>query len=1336
MEAELNDNNALIEAEALGQGAGGKGPNGGSSTADAGKGPNGDPSGSGTNGKRRLSHSIAGGEGEELAPEPKKLKFDLKHVRREKEENDWEIPAELAEFFQYYCKTHIADADMATDMENFPPPKNLDSVVPVLDPWMKKALTDEGKNTAREQDTELHTIQKKFLNVMGPLGVAWASLELHRANQEKQNEEHEDNQNVDVIPNISDICEQLQKAVILVGHGINRVSWFRRVHVLSSIGKAADAKKMLAEEKNRKIFAEATTNELFTKAFDEGAKEELTARRNVVNLLKPTQKKSETKKGTPKQPFSANPFRKGGGSGGSENSFSNHNKNRGSKGNNPMQRRNDYHPSSSRGKTPTSAASGQHALSTRLVNVTKTCTPDFDRNIPYLQGSITSGRENPKVLPELENFNQRFRNSKNSPRVGNPFAKGTCPKRTPSQHKHESKGGKSNRSGSGEHVGQRSNTGSDPQRGSISQQYICNPKRGGPISPNHKSEGNEQECSLPAFQDGGSQGCETSFEKGGLDVQTGSQGCILLSSPEPSIKEICEVQMERDTVRIPMPRLRARTCPKNLHQTHEGTGKHFEEIRHSTSNLSRRHPSDSVLSRRDKDGKRHSTLSVSPSGAYNKPEKISLESYTATGVSWSSGRQPTNGILSSRNQNSEADGSLSGDIHFSIDFSPEVVLLDRKAGINSCSSNSSPTSTQVPSTNEHKSSKRREKLRICHTDPSRGPTGIEVVGGKPEASEREPTSPTAPRDDNMLGRSEDWGLGSCLPSRFNGRSLVRGGSQTSHQHSRVDCGRIGDQNFHEAPETFIDSLEDRQHNCVVISSEDGRDPKSDYDRDSKTNLGIPSGSGDHDYCRMDSFPSEHNSRLGIEEHQGLGGMEAFHGNFPKSVPTLGSTRHRPFCVQNISSSSSILQLESGPRVSSSRCFPTNLGARLPIRLPSVLSDNSGPKTGGKARSGENDIDHPLVANSTLVPFTPVYVNPSSVNLTSERELASKPHGRSTSLIEELLSEPSGLASFRDRLSAEGFSSSSQNLILNARAKGTTKNYESTWKKWVLWCSGRNLDPFTCSVKDIADFLASLHDKNLAYRYIGVFRSAISAYHEPLACNGSLVAAGRHPYISKLMSGVHNLNPPQPKYGFTWDVEAVLNLFKKWPLTLTSKQLSIKTVTLLSLIGIPRGAEIHQFDLKFLSPFTDRNVFELNGTVKNVREGEKPKPIVFHSHEEDPKLCPVKCLNEYISMTDPWRKAGEPSALFLSYISPHKPITKARLAGWLKEALMLAEVDTTVFKAHSVRGAASSMALVKGLSVKEVVQHGNWSRESTWQRFYHREVQYPSKKFQDSLLNKL
>ena len=87
---------------------------------------------------------------------------------------------------------------------------------------------------------------EEILQCDEPTGVAWASLELHRANQEKKNEEEDQENPTDVIPGIDDICEQHQKAVILVGHGINRVSWFRRVHVLSSIGLII--KKLMGEQ--------------------------------------------------------------------------------------------------------------------------------------------------------------------------------------------------------------------------------------------------------------------------------------------------------------------------------------------------------------------------------------------------------------------------------------------------------------------------------------------------------------------------------------------------------------------------------------------------------------------------------------------------------------------------------------------------------------------------------------------------------------------------------------------------------------------------------------------------------------------------------------------------------------------------------------------------------------------------------------------------------------------------------------------------------------------------------------------------------------------------------
>ena len=228
-----------------------------------------------------------------------------------------------------------------------------------------------------------------------------------------------------------------------------------------------------------------------------------------------------------------------------------------------------------------------------------------------------------------------------------------------------------------------------------------------------------------------------------------------------------------------------------------------------------------------------------------------------------------------------------------------------------------------------------------------------------------------------------------------------------------------------------------------------------------------------------------------------------------------------------------------------------------------------------------------------------------------------------------------MAGLRYTLKTEGVSEVVINVMLHSRRQGTTKSYESAWKNWRLWFGRRGVDPTRCSVTDGLDYLADLILQGRPYRSINVHRSAISAYHIPMVVGNAIVPVGKHPMVSRLMSGVHNLRPPIAKYSFTWDIDTVLDLFRSWPDILSPKQLSIKTVTLLSLIGIPRGAEAHLFDLDYFSDYSHYFTFDLPGTVKNVEEGRTPDPVEFNAHSEEPKLCPLTCIREYINMTKPW-----------------------------------------------------------------------------------------------------
>ena len=58
-------------------------------------------------------------------------------------------------------------------------------------------------------------------------------------------------------------------------------------------------------------------------------------------------------------------------------------------------------------------------------------------------------------------------------------------------------------------------------------------------------------------------------------------------------------------------------------------------------------------------------------------------------------------------------------------------------------------------------------------------------------------------------------------------------------------------------------------------------------------------------------------------------------------------------------------------------------------------------------------------------------------------------------------------------------------------------------------------------------------------------------------------------------------------------------------------------------------------------------------------------------------------------------------------------------GGLKVFLSLSGIDTTIFSAHSLRGAATSTALIQGVSVSEILSMADWSQESTFRKFYYK-----------------
>ena len=74
---------------------------------------------------------------------------------------------------------------------------------------------------------------------------------------------------------------------------------------------------------------------------------------------------------------------------------------------------------------------------------------------------------------------------------------------------------------------------------------------------------------------------------------------------------------------------------------------------------------------------------------------------------------------------------------------------------------------------------------------------------------------------------------------------------------------------------------------------------------------------------------------------------------------------------------------------------------------------------------------------------------------------------------------------------------------------------------------------------------------------------------------------------------------------------------------------------------------------------------------------------------------------------------------MSSTKPHGRASSAAIARWIKTILSKADIDTSIFRAHSIRGASTSAAVEAGISIPEILEAADWSNQSTFERFYFR-----------------
>ncbi|MPC56718.1 RNA-directed DNA polymerase from mobile element jockey [Portunus trituberculatus] len=128
---------------------------------------------------------------------------------------------------------------------------------------------------------------------------------------------------------------------------------------------------------------------------------------------------------------------------------------------------------------------------------------------------------------------------------------------------------------------------------------------------------------------------------------------------------------------------------------------------------------------------------------------------------------------------------------------------------------------------------------------------------------------------------------------------------------------------------------------------------------------------------------------------------------------------------------------------------------------------------------------------------------------------------------------------------------------------------------------------------------------------------------------------------------------------------------------------------MALTQVARVQTLHLLVKNGIRIEQDSILVELRGNVKQCRPTFNVRSVKFQAYSRNTSLCVT--LQHYLARTEELRQgfSQEDDELFLSYVRPHKSVTKDTIARWVKAMLQRSGVDTTKFTTGSVRSAAVS-----------------------------------------------
>ena len=205
--------------------------------------------------------------------------------------------------------------------------------------------------------------------------------------------------------------------------------------------------------------------------------------------------------------------------------------------------------------------------------------------------------------------------------------------------------------------------------------------------------------------------------------------------------------------------------------------------------------------------------------------------------------------------------------------------------------------------------------------------------------------------------------------------------------------------------------------------------------------------------------------------------------------------------------------------------------------------------------------------------------------------------------------------FRQRYKKQPLSEKAMELMLSSRRGKSSKAYKSQFQKWASWCGARSINPISCPIGDVVNFLAHMFSEG---------------YHSMPIDQLSLRCMTKS--MNMTWGSTHLYKTPQRCFSPKTPSDALhAQLPTLEPMVTTNISLqdwSHKLAMLMALTRPSRLADLASLDLQSRSYSVEGVTFQPNALSKQSKQQKHGTEFFFSCYPADDLSCPVLGLKEY------------------------------------------------------------------------------------------------------------